>query len=45
MNPKTLSRIMAELGRRGGRKTSKKKQDATKRNLEKARKVKADKQR
>lgn len=41
MNPETIRKVMQELGRRGGKKTSKKKRDATKKSLAKARKVKA----
>lgn len=35
----TIRKVMQELGRRGGSATSKKKRDATKKSLEKARKA------
>jgi hypothetical protein len=41
MNPETISKVMAHLGKKGGAKggksTSKKKREAVKKNLEKAR--------
>lgn len=38
MNDETIKKVMQELGRRGGQKSSKKKRDATKKSLAKARK-------
>lgn len=38
MNQSTIKKVMQELGRRGGSKTSKAKTDATKKSLAKARK-------
>lgn len=38
MNKKTISKVMAELGKRGGNATSKKKSAAARKSLEKARK-------
>lgn len=43
MNQETINKVMAELGRRGGKKSSKKKTDAAKKSLAKARKAKAKK--
>lgn len=43
MNDETIKKVMQELGRRGGKKTSKAKKKATALSLEKARKAKAKK--
>lgn len=37
MKHATIKKVMQELGRRGGKKTSKRKQEATRKSLEKAR--------
>lgn len=37
MNDATIKKVMRELGRRGGKKTSKRKAEAAKKSLEKAR--------
>jgi hypothetical protein len=37
MNESTIKKVMAELGRRGGKKSSKKKQEASRKSLAKAR--------
>lgn len=37
MKDETIRKVMQELGRRGGKKTSKRKQEATRKSLEKAR--------
>jgi hypothetical protein len=39
MEDETIKKVMQELGRRGGKATSKKKRTATKKSLEKARAV------
>jgi hypothetical protein len=39
MKPETIKKVMQELGRRGGKATSKKKRAATSKSLEKARAV------
>lgn len=43
MNDETIKKVMRELGRRGGQVSSKRKTEATKKSLEKARLAKAKK--